>query len=94
MTLTISLEDETREAIVILSSRLTIPSTVDLNSYKLLQYLDPYGDTIFNRNQIDDLIIDLKRLDKLATDSVIKQVLALAERCKDEVHTYLCFNGD
>ena len=94
MTLTISLEDETREAIVILSSRLTIPSTVDLNSYKLLQYLDPYGDTIFNRNQIDDLIIDLKRMDKLATDSVIKQVLALAERCKDEVHTYLCFNGD
>lgn len=94
MTFTISLEDETRKAIEILDNRLIINSNVNLDNYKLLQYLDPYGDTIFNRNQINDLITDLKKLDKLIINSIIRQVIELAETCKNEVHTYLCFNGD
>jgi hypothetical protein len=94
MTLTISLEDETRKTIQILNCELVIESNIDLSSFKLLRYLDAYGDTIFNRIQIDDLLIDLKKLDELATNTIIKQVIELAERCKAQVHSYLCFNGD
>lgn len=94
MTFSISLEDETRNALETLNSTLAIESATDLTSFKLLQYLDPYGDTIFNHNQIDDLVIDLIMLDELAAVTGISQIISLAKRCKDEIHTYLCFNGD
>ena len=94
MRLDVTLEDETRKVIATLSHALIIESNTDLESFKLLRYLDAYGDTIFNRTQIDDLITDLKRLDKLVASPTIAQVIELAERCKDKVHTYLCFNGD
>lgn len=94
MTLSISLEDETRKTIEILGSPLIIKETIDLSGFRLLQYLDPYGDTIFNRYQIDDLIVDLEKLDEPAINTIISQIISLAKRCKDEIHTYLCFNGD
>jgi hypothetical protein len=94
MNFSISLEDETKEAIEILSSPLVIEAATDLSDFKLLKYLDPYGDTIVNRYQIDDLIIDLERLNELSADAIISQIISLAKRCKDEIHTYLCFNGD
>jgi hypothetical protein len=94
MRLDISLEDEKRKIIEALDDVLLIEDSISLNDFKLLRYLDPYGDTIFNYNQIDDLIADLERLDMLATSAIIKQIIALAERCKEKVHTYLYFNGD
>lgn len=94
MTFSISLEDEARNVIETLSSALAIESATDLTSFKLLRYLDPYGDTVFNHNQIDDLITDLKKLDELAIVTDISQIISLAKKCKNEIHTYLCFNGD
>jgi hypothetical protein len=61
---------------------------------KLLSYLDPYGDTFFNRLQIDDLIEDLRHLEKLETNTLINDICVLAERCKEEINSYLVFYGD
>jgi len=94
MTFSVSIEDETRKAIETLSNPLIIENATDLSHFKLLQYLDPYGDTIFNHYQIADLIVDLERLSKPATSVIISQVISLANRCKNEIHTYLCFNGE
>jgi hypothetical protein len=94
MNFSVSLEDETRGVVETLRSQLALESAIDLSTFKLLRYLDPYGDTIFNRYQIDDLIVDLEKLAELITDIRISQIISLAKRCKDEVHTYLSFNGD
>lgn len=94
MNFSISLEDETRAAIETLGDSFVITETANLSCFKLLHYLDPYGDTIFNRYQIDDLIIDLERLNEPSADTIISQIISLARRCKDETHTYLSFNGD
>ena len=91
----VTLESETREVIETLTSEFIIKPNIDWRSFKLLQYLDAYGDTIFNCNQITDLVTDLKRLNELNSDASIEQVITLAEECRDgQVHTYLCFNGD
>ncbi len=50
MIFNISLEDERRKTVEILSSELAIESDINLSNFKLLRYLDPYGDTIFNCN--------------------------------------------
>jgi hypothetical protein len=94
MRFTITLESETRDTIERLDSELIISSNTSWSDFKLLQYLDPYGDTIFNCKQIDDLIIDLRKLDEMYKNIIIKQTITLAEKCKAKVHTYLCFNGD
>ena len=67
-------------------------------SYRCLCYIDPWGDTVFNPYQMDDLIAELDRI--LASRMHEKQrralleIRALAVRCKNEVHTYLKFIGD
>jgi hypothetical protein len=68
MNFSVSLEDETRGVVETLSSQLVLESAIYLSTSKLLRYLDPYGDTIFNRYQIDDLIVDLEKLAELITD--------------------------
>ena len=49
------------------------PSNV--KSYKLLKYIDPYGDTIFNRLQTDLLGSELKDLRKKSKNDQIKEML-------------------
>jgi hypothetical protein len=64
----------------------------------LLQYVDPYGDTVFNRMQLEDLNRDLNvLLSQLLSEEarrVIVGVQEMSDRCRDEVHTYLKFIGD
>ena len=93
----IRLENENGKAIQILDEifdyeeleKLTLPK------FKVLEYIDPYGNTIFNCLQIDDLIADLNLLRTISEqEKAIKEIILLAEKCKAEVHTYLKFYGD
>lgn len=91
---TVILEDARKKVISSLDREFHIVSVDSLKGSKLLCYLDPYGDTFFNRLQIDDLIEDLRNLEKLETNTVINDICVLAERCKEEIHSYLVFYGD
>lgn len=72
--------------------------TAPSNRLVCLPYIDPYGDTTFNRLQIRALIAELREAISRQTDEAIvahaTTVLRLAEKCLDDVHTYLKFVGD
>jgi hypothetical protein len=75
----------------------TIPLATD-SSYACLRFIDPYGNTIFNRLQMPVLIDELDRIARAAETRedklFLKELLKLAKRCRDEVHLYLRFIGD
>jgi hypothetical protein len=63
-----------------------------------LRFVDPYGDTVFNQQQIRVLIDELRAvpLEHLSADakSHLEKVVGLATRAQSKVHTYLKFYGD
>ena len=67
-------------------------------SFPCLRFVDPYGDTLFNRMHMPTLLRELDRLHQRAnTDtehSHLSEIGRLAERCLSEVHLYLRFCGD
>lgn len=67
-------------------------------SYPLLQYLDPYGNTFFNGIQMPEV---QKELDLLITrtvteaqNDILRRIYGLTERCHKQPHTFLRFRGD
>lgn len=89
------MEDENGNALKEFSFELDLES-IDLKKYKLLKYVDPYGDTTFNCMQMDDLINDFNGLiDEMPQLKVeITVIIELANTCKKQVHQYLKFYGD
>ncbi len=70
----------------------TIPAN---GHFKLLQYIDPYGDTYFNRVQMGDFLRDWDSLlPDVQENAQWTLVRKMAIRCRDEVHLYLRFIGD
>jgi hypothetical protein len=67
-------------------------------SYRLLRYLDPYGDAVFNWLQVSDLLADLQLAGSLAWSdaerSTLAQVVALVARILEEPRLYVRFMGD
>lgn len=67
-------------------------------SFSLLCYVNPYGDTVFNTDQMADLLIDLARLAARGPTPIemrgLHRLRVLAERCRDEPHSYVWFIGD
>jgi hypothetical protein len=65
---------------------------------RLLRYVDPYGNTIFNRPQMSDLLAELRALrERSSVDrqrELIKGIQKLAEECQRTTHRYLKFYGD
>jgi hypothetical protein len=65
---------------------------------RLVRYIDPYGDTYFNRLQVADFLEDWEeRYPSAGSPDEQKcwhEVKALAQRCAADVHTYLRFVGD
>jgi hypothetical protein len=63
-----------------------------------LASIDPYGDTVFNRLQMDRFLSEWARvMTKARTPeerALVSAIQALACRCRDEVHLYLKFIGD
>lgn len=86
MAWTVILEDENKEIIISLNKEFnsSILSNEDFKGkFQLLKYLDPYGDTIFNKNQIDNLIADLLLLQKKCKNMMVQAVIELAKKCKN-----------
>ena len=90
----IVLEDEDGAILSFINEELDTKVSDDLTQFVLLRYLDAYGNTIFNRLQMDDLIQDLHRLKELDNDPILGAIKLLAERCKNETHNYVIFYGD
>jgi hypothetical protein len=68
----------------------------DPDAYPFLRYVDDYGDTVFNRLQMAQVIPELEQLagEFPADSEILAAVHALAERCAREIHLYLRFYGD
>jgi hypothetical protein len=73
---------------------LLIPETPS----SMLGAVDWFGDTIFNRLQMDQFLSEWEMLKRRASTadeaSLISEVEGLAMRCKNEPHLYLVFIGD
>src|SRR5437867_7732427 len=95
---TVIIEDENGNAKRTMPSEFVLSDEKILNNepFRLLKYLDPYGDTTFNAIMFEDLIKDLTELkNKLPSDKEqIDTVISYAKECNDDVHTYLKFYGD
>lgn len=67
-------------------------------NFSCLRFVDPYGDTVFNRLQMDALIGELRLLRQRCLDAndeiVLRRVEALAEQCRSVPHSYLKLTGD
>jgi len=67
-------------------------------SFPLLQYVDPYGNAVFNKLQMPQLLEELELLMKRCSDqeskSLLEAVRDLAAECNAANHLYLRFVGD
>jgi hypothetical protein len=67
-------------------------------SYQFLRFIDWYGDTVFNRMQIEVFLAEWQRLYSKAQTEEERELLArieeLARACREEPHLYLKFQGD
>lgn len=90
MAWTITLEDEAGHVVASASKELRVEE-IQLSECVLLRYLDAYGNTVFNRLQVDDLIKDLLRLKRARQNPLLEEIIALAEQCREAVHTYVVF---
>jgi len=89
---TILLEDENKKKITSISKELEVIN-LDKN-FILLKYLDPYGDTTFNKLQMDDLMTDFINLKNEDKNPLIHEIILLVSKCKLSPHTYLTFYGN
>jgi len=67
-------------------------------SFPLLQYIEPYGSTIFNTRQMEQVLLELDLMASRTTggedSALLGRIRALAVQCRDHPHLYLRFLGD
>ena len=102
MGMAIQLEDQhgkALEEIPDLESLLArlFPSWED-EAFHCLRYIDPWGNTIFNHLQMDEVISELQRIRARtsveAERAFLDAIEGMATRCKEGEHLYLKFVGD
>ncbi|MGY3212156.1 hypothetical protein ACVW2L_001209 [Mucilaginibacter sp. HD30] len=86
---TVILEKENKDIIKRINSELVI--TQPLHLFKLLRYLDPYGNTIFNNIQMGYLIEDLKILQQDCHVVILNVIIEISLVCKSSHIHMLCF---
>lgn len=63
-----------------------------------VRFIDPWGNTVFNRTQIPVLLSELRSVRQDAADKEtrahLEKVIRLIERAVDRTHTYIKFIGD
>jgi hypothetical protein len=71
-------------------------NSLNLDKFKLIKYLDQYGDTVFNSLQLDDLINDLRDLEKMKIkiSKNLNELIQIILECKKDTHSYIKFFGD
>lgn len=104
MALTIALETERGEQEdVIFDGRGLLYNAIlrtrqpDAQPIRLLDFIDPYGDTVFNRLQMGRLHHELEILKDISddeTNGLIIKVQNLAQTCIDGVHLCIKIYGD
>jgi hypothetical protein len=71
---------------------------IDDRSFSLLQFIDPYGNAIFNGKQMPQVLQELELLnDRCSRDEqkvMLERIKKLATRCRENPHQYLRFAGD
>jgi hypothetical protein len=95
--------DETHVKIQVIedpNGYLTALFTSDLSTLAptCLRFVDPWGDTIFNQNQIPVLLAELRAVASASTQpelhAHIEQLVDLVEQSVEQMHTYIKFIGD
>jgi hypothetical protein len=105
MALTIALEDERgekRESIHDYDGALLnlVYKTTEDNPrcFRLVEFIDPYGDTVFNRLQMPQLNSELEQLLKVTThperQGLLLKIQGLVQQCQEGVHLYIKMYGD
>ena len=98
MAWTIIWEDENGVVIRKLQRELTISNSANLYSdnFRVLKYIDPHGDTTFNRMMLQDLISDLTELRNYQgkEENISQEIIELVTECQRQVHTYIKFYGE
>ena len=98
MGITVRLQNENNKSVSEFDIGIDFYIPSEDSSYRLLCYIDPYGNTIFNQLQMSTFLFEWENIknnaktpDEITAWLKIKQ---LAERCKKGPHLYLCFIGD
>jgi hypothetical protein len=74
---------------------IVIPSHVLADPrFDLLRWVDPHGDTVFNRAQSEALDAELEIAEREHGVEALDDVRLLAQRAASGVHLYLVFVGD
>lgn len=94
MSWTVVVEGEHKDQIACLSAEFRTGVNLDHERFRLLCYLDPYGDTTFNRLQLEDLLWDFILLLAMEPNPLGDELMALVKRSQEHVHQYVCFYGD
>jgi len=95
----VNLQDEHGAVIEVLHDEKSLLSKLlPRGNPSLLSGIDLHGDTIFNRLQMDQFLLEWNELKKkeMAPDRAdhLEKIETLALRCQREVHLYLKFIGD
>ena len=102
MGLGIELQDERGETLQYLTDSQNqlgrlLPQNGD-DSYPMLASIDFYGDTVFNRIQMERFLREWRAMSTKAQSAdertVVAAIESMAVRCNDGVHLYLKFIGD
>lgn len=71
---------------------------MDDRTFACLRFVDPYGNTVFNRAQAEEVEMELERLaEDLSPGESLDLLIAVAElarKVQSEPHLYLWFIGD
>ncbi|MDX6549826.1 MAG: hypothetical protein QOJ31_510 [Gaiellales bacterium] len=74
---------------------LVLPEEVRTNPrLDVLKWVDPWGDTVFNRAQCGQLLNELEIVADAFDQMQLAELRELATRAVRDVHTYLVFVGD
>ena len=97
--ITVTLETERGETLVVLDEPYPEPAAAsDSSRFPLLDGIDPYGDTAFNRLQMPRLADELHDLltpeEGSQHSSCLTQIALLCQRGATRPHQYLWFTGD
>ena len=98
----ICLQDETGETIESVTDVHGILDGLmpfdERDTFPTIGYIDPYGDTTFNRIQMEPFLAEWRSLHARCADSAVAEMLKkvehLATQCLNEPHWYLKFEGD
>ena len=95
MPLSVRLQDERGKPVIPQDAGIELTIIPDNNDLKLLQYINPYGDTYFNTLQMEDFLSDWDKLKPSADQQKSWEIVReMAIRCRKENHPYLRFIGD